>query len=170
MKVLIVNVLGAAANLSSLILWIPQARTTWKNRNNLKALQGISIGTQLIVVVNTILWCIYGISIKNVWLPLGTIIILPLASLTIFLKIKQIRVSKDSAKESDETRPWFKFSYFRKLDKEEKQACLKAMYTTDFINQVCYEIVNWESVESMSNLEKMYWDKDLFLEKMNDFS
>lgn len=164
---MIVNIIGAIANLTSLILWLPQARTTWRNKNNPRALKGISIGTQMIVAVNTILWCVYGILIKNVWLPLGTIIILPLACWTIYLKKKEVR-KKHESRDADEDITWFKFEYFRKLNDLEKVACLKAMYNTDFKNQVCSEIMNWESVEAMNDLDKMYWDKGLFDKRINE--
>lgn len=159
---MIINILGAFANLTSLILWIPQARTTWENRHNLQALSGVSITTQIIVVINTVLWCIYGIMIDNFWLPLGTIIILPLASLTIFLKLK----SNKNTRAISEVEPnrWFTFSMYRQLSSTEKEHCLEAIYTTDFGKQVSYELLNWESYERMTDLDKKYWDKELWIE------
>ncbi|GAB2022659.1 hypothetical protein RyT2_17330 [Pseudolactococcus yaeyamensis] len=83
-----INVLGFVANLTSLLLWTPQARTTWLNRSNAKALSGVSYGTQIIAAINTVLWCIYGIMINSYWLAMGTVIILPLAIWTFVLKKK----------------------------------------------------------------------------------
>lgn len=91
-------ILGFLANLTSMILWIPQAATTWKNRKNPYVLQGINIWTQVITACNTIFWCMYGMINKDLWLMLGTIIILPLALMTIYLKLrasKEIRKIKD---------------------------------------------------------------------------
>ncbi|WP_459790760.1 SemiSWEET family sugar transporter [Lactococcus garvieae] len=85
---MIIMILGLFANATSFILWLPQARTTWKNKNNPEALQGISLGTQVIAGVNTSAWCIYGLLIHDIWLPLGTLIVLPLALWTIVLKLK----------------------------------------------------------------------------------
>lgn len=85
---MLITLIGLLANATSFILWLPQARTTWKNRNSPKALQGISLGTQIIAGVNTSAWCIYGLLIHDMWLPLGTLIVLPLALWTIFLKVK----------------------------------------------------------------------------------
>lgn len=85
---MIIMILGLFANATSFILWLPQARTTWKNRSNTEALQGISLGTQVIAGVNTSTWCIYGLLIHDMWLPLGTLIVLPLALWTIVLKLK----------------------------------------------------------------------------------
>lgn len=42
------------------------------------------------------------------------------------------------------------------------------MYNTDFKNKVCSEIMNWESVEAMNDLDKMYWDKGLFDKRINE--
>ena len=83
---IMINFIGFIANVTSLILWIPQARTTYANRKDKKALKGISYGTQIIASINTIFWCIYGIMIQSIWLAMGTIIILPLALWTIWLK------------------------------------------------------------------------------------
>jgi uncharacterized protein with PQ loop repeat len=85
-------ILGLLANATSFILWLPQARTTWKNRNNPEALQGVSLGTQVIAALNTSAWCIYGLLIHDMWLPLGTLIVLPLALWTIILKLKAVKV------------------------------------------------------------------------------
>ncbi|GGC94856.1 SemiSWEET family sugar transporter [Enterococcus wangshanyuanii] len=160
---MITDIIGALANLTSLILWIPQAKTTWKNRNDPQALEGVSIGTQILVAINTILWCIYGVMIKNVWLPLGTIIILPLASLSIFLKKKSGKNKKITVDVEKET--WFTFADFRRLDPENKELCLKAIYTTDFGQQVSAGMLNWESYEEMNELDQMFWNKELWIEK-----
>lgn len=81
-----IHVLGFLANVTSLVLWIPQARITYQNRHDRNALNGISYGTQVIASLNTILWCIYGLMIQSYWLAMGTVIILPLALWTIWLK------------------------------------------------------------------------------------
>lgn len=78
--------IGLLANITSLILWIPQAMTTYANRRDREALKGISYGTQSMAALNTVLWCIYGFLICSVWLPMGTVVILPLALWTIWLK------------------------------------------------------------------------------------
>lgn len=80
--------LGAAANLLSLLVWIPQAKTTWKKRKEVEALSGISLGTQLISAITSITWCVYGLLIHDVWLPLGSIVVVPLAIWTIFTKYR----------------------------------------------------------------------------------
>jgi len=82
----LINILGFLANITSFILWVPQAITTWKNRGNKEALQGVSYGTQILAILNTILWCIYGLMIQSYWLAMGTLTVLPLALWIIWLK------------------------------------------------------------------------------------
>lgn len=82
------NILGLVANITSLVLWIPQAKITYQNRHNREALKVISYGTQTIASANTILWGVYGILIHSIWLAMGTIFILPLTLWTIWLKHK----------------------------------------------------------------------------------
>lgn len=160
---MIVNILGFLANLTSLILWIPQARTTWENRNSFGALSGISLITQLLVVTNTILWCVYGLMINNFWLPLGTIIILPLACFTIFIKYK---ISKENRNVEIDGNRWFDFEMYKTLDSDCKKKCLVAIYMTDFHEQMIYEYLNPFSYEEMSDLDKMYWDRDLWVKSI----
>lgn len=161
---MLTDMIGALANLTSLLLWIPQAKTTWRNRKNKSALLGVSIGTQIIVVVNTVLWCIYGLMISNIWLPMGTAIILPLASVTIFLKLKSKRQVVDEV----DSNTWFTFAAYRQLSSENKRSCLRYIYNAGFDSQIFPEILNWESYEEMSELDKMYWNKDLWIEKSKE--
>ena len=86
-----IPILGILANLTSLVLWIPQAKTTWKNRDVPQALIGISTGTQILTALNTSFWCIYGLLIHDFWLPMGTIVVLPLAVGTLILKHRSIK-------------------------------------------------------------------------------
>jgi uncharacterized protein with PQ loop repeat len=95
---MLINFLGALANLTSLVLWLPQARTTWRNRSNPEALKGVNLLTQIIVAINTVLWCIVGLLTQNGWLAMGTVVILPLAVWTIILKTRasSIELSKNT--------------------------------------------------------------------------
>jgi len=85
---MMINILGMVANITSSILWLPQAKRTWESRNDKEKLQGISFGTQILVIINTLLWSIYGLMIHSIWLAMGIILILPLAVFTIVTKIK----------------------------------------------------------------------------------
>jgi uncharacterized protein with PQ loop repeat len=86
-----ITILGILANLTSLVLWIPQAKTTYKNRDAPQALIGISTGTQILTALNTSFWCIYGLLIHDFWLPMGTIVVLPLAVGTLILKHRSLK-------------------------------------------------------------------------------
>lgn len=162
-----INFIGALANISSLVLWLPQARRTWKNRNKSEALKGISIVTQIIVIINTTLWCIYGILIHNIWLPLGTIITLPLAIATILIKMKNDKKIHEEIKELTPEK-WFTFAAFRQLCDIDKIICLRMINTTDFREQIVPEQLHYESYEFMPDLDKMYWNKDLWEENFKN--
>ncbi|MFD1902795.1 hypothetical protein [Enterococcus termitis] len=156
-------VLGITGNVTSIILWIPQAKQIWLNRHDPKALRIISIGTQKLVALNTLVWCSYGLLKHDFWLPIATIFILPCALLTIYWKKKA--VNKERETEENEPSTWFSFAAYCRLNEQDKERCLEAMYNTDFIKLVHKESLNWESYESMSELDRMYWDKELWCEK-----
>ncbi|MFD2254012.1 PQ-loop domain-containing transporter [Lactococcus formosensis subsp. bovis] len=83
-----ISCLGALANILSLLVWIPQAKTTWKKRKEVEALSGISLWTQFISAITSLTWCLYGLLIHDIWLPLGSIVVVPLAVWTIFTKYR----------------------------------------------------------------------------------
>lgn len=74
------------ANLTSIFLWIPQARRTWAFRKNPDVLSGISYGTLILAASNTCLWGGYGVLIHNYGLAFATCLILPTTTFTLWLK------------------------------------------------------------------------------------
>ena len=80
-----VHAAGLAASIVSLILWLPQVRTTWRHRNNPVEMAGISSATQYILIVNQIMWLVYGLLINSFWVWSSLIVNLPAAILTLFL-------------------------------------------------------------------------------------
>lgn len=87
MKNDIATLLVILANLTSIFLWIPQARSTWAFRKNPDVLSGISYGTLILAASNTCLWGGYGLLIHNYGLAFATCLILPTTSFTLWLKI-----------------------------------------------------------------------------------
>lgn len=159
---LLVLVLGITGNVTSIILWFPQAKKIWLNRHDPKALKVISVGTQKLAATNTLVWCFYGLLKRDSWLPIATIFVLPCALLTIYWKRKSEKKEREIKQE--ETITWFSFATYSRLNEKDKKRCLEAMYNTDFIDMVHKESLNWESYENMSELDKMYWDKELWFE------
>lgn len=71
--------------LISFVLWLPQARLIWKNRKNAEALQGVSRGTQLLVLVNATGWGLYAYLTEAFWVGAPGLINGPLAVYTLII-------------------------------------------------------------------------------------
>ena len=93
-----INILGFFANLTSLILWIPQAIKTWNIRKDIEELNGISIGTQIFAATNSLLWGLYGFANHDLWLAFGTTVVVPLTVFTIIIKISASSKSRKKRK------------------------------------------------------------------------
>ena len=81
----LVNALGLAATSASLLLWLPQARTTWQNRNDSVRLTGISAATQWLLLSSSLLWGTYGLAIQSVWVAVPNIVSIFLSVATIVI-------------------------------------------------------------------------------------
>lgn len=90
------NLLGLIASTISFVMWLPQARATWKHRNSPKELAGISLGTQFLVVVNATVWGIYAFITGAYWSGAPGAVNLPLALLTIVLIFRAKKMSKEA--------------------------------------------------------------------------
>ena len=84
----VVDIIGFTASVISFLLWLPQARQTWKNRSNAQALAGISLTTQALVVMNATLWGAYAVSTNAFWVGAPGIINAPLAVGTIVIAVR----------------------------------------------------------------------------------
>ncbi|HEU4808300.1 MAG TPA: hypothetical protein VFT01_08565 [Homoserinimonas sp.] len=82
---LVLNALGFAATGFSIFMWIPQARTTWQNRNDALRLAGISETTQWLLMIGYLLWGIYGVMSESFWVAAPSVVSFPLALATIVL-------------------------------------------------------------------------------------
>lgn len=76
---LLESVIGALAAVISFVLWLPQAVTMWRNRNDPKALAGMSQGTLWLVVCNASLWFLYAYLTQAFWTGAPGLVNLPLA-------------------------------------------------------------------------------------------
>ncbi|MHA6668384.1 hypothetical protein ACX3O0_05895 [Homoserinimonas sp. A447] len=83
--VLLLNALGFAATAFSFMMWVPQARTTWQNRNDPLRLAGISEATQWLLLIGYLLWGAYGLLIESYWVAAPSAVSMPLALATIIL-------------------------------------------------------------------------------------
>ena len=81
-----VRLLGIAASMLSLFIWLPQVRHTWQHRNDPAEMSAISSTTQVLLIANNILWILYGSHIPNgFWIYASAIVNIPVGILTIFL-------------------------------------------------------------------------------------
>lgn len=86
-----VDVIGFAASVTAFVLFLPQAALTWRARHNPAALRGVSVGTQLTLLLNAILWGVYGVSTNAYWVAAPGLINGPLAVLTLWLVMRPQR-------------------------------------------------------------------------------
>jgi uncharacterized protein with PQ loop repeat len=82
---LALNLLGFAATGFSIFMWVPQARTTWKNRNDPGRLSGISETTQWLTMIGYLLWGFFGVLSGSFWVAAPSVVAFPLALATIFV-------------------------------------------------------------------------------------
>ncbi len=81
----LVNALGFVATGFSILMWLPQAKTTWQNRNDPVRLTGISEVTQWLLVACYVLWGAYGIVSQSLWVSAPSVLAVPLAIATIVI-------------------------------------------------------------------------------------
>jgi len=97
-----VHAAGLAASIVSLLLWLPQVRTTWRHRNNATEMAGISSATQYLLIINQLMWLVYGLLINSFWVWSSLIVNLPAAILTLLLIH---RAKRQLASSSSVTKP-----------------------------------------------------------------
>ncbi len=81
----LLDLLGFSATAFSVCMWIPQARTTWKNRNDATRLAGISQTTQWLMLIGYILWGLFGVLSGSLWVAAPSAVSIPLALGTIII-------------------------------------------------------------------------------------
>lgn len=85
---MLATLLSTGGNITSIILWLPQAKQTWKYRHNKQALAGLSYQTIVIGILNTLFWGANGLATHNLGLAFGTVFFLPTTLLTLLLKYR----------------------------------------------------------------------------------
>lgn len=71
--------IGAAAAVSSVVLFIPQARLIARLRHNVQALRSVSVPTYALMVADAINWAIYAWLLREFWVAASGLVTLPLA-------------------------------------------------------------------------------------------
>lgn len=88
------SIVGFLATLVAFTLFIPQAVTTWRHRNNPVELRGVSITTQVLVLLSALLWNIYAILEHTFWVGIHESLAIPIAIFIIFLVVKARKQDK----------------------------------------------------------------------------
>lgn len=83
-----VLVLGPLVAVIAFAVFIPQAITAWRWRNDPHALRGISLTTNAFIVNNSILWGLYAWELRELWVGAAGLINAPLAAMIIVLVIR----------------------------------------------------------------------------------
>lgn len=89
-----VQIIGALAAIISTIQFLPQTRQAWAERGNFGALSGINVPTTFMVLVSSLLWTYYNVSIANVWGIVPNLIVVPGTALTLLLVIHAARMHR----------------------------------------------------------------------------
>ena len=89
-----IHVIGVLGATISFVLWLPQARSTWRARRDPRALSAISVWTQLLVALNAVVWFVYAGLLGEFWVGAPGIVNLPLALLTVYLVLRARRVQR----------------------------------------------------------------------------
>ena len=82
---LLTEAIGFVASVVSLVLWWPQAARVWRHRHDGGQLGGVSISTQVLLLVNAALWGAYAVATGSFWVGAPGLVNVPLALLTITL-------------------------------------------------------------------------------------
>lgn len=82
---LMLNILGFIATTVAIVMWVPQARTTWGNRNDALKLAGVSEATQWLSATSYLLWGFFGAFSMSFWVMAPSIVSFPLSIATIIV-------------------------------------------------------------------------------------
>lgn len=85
------DIAGFLASVVAFAVWLPQARTVWRSRHDPHALAGVSVGTQILVLSNAVLWGVYATQESAFWVAAPGVINAPLALLCISLIVRARR-------------------------------------------------------------------------------
>ncbi|WP_456824502.1 hypothetical protein [Cellulomonas sp. P5_E12] len=74
---------GLAGSAVSLVLWWPQAMAVWRSRGDPERLRGVSMASQVLLLLNAVIWGAYAVSTQSLWVGAPGLVNAPLAVLTV---------------------------------------------------------------------------------------
>lgn len=87
----LLNLIGFVATFSAFIIFLPQAVMAWKHRDDPKALEGVSLGTQALVLGSALLWVLYGWYMNAIWVAVHESLAIPTSTFIIYQVVKSRR-------------------------------------------------------------------------------
>jgi uncharacterized protein with PQ loop repeat len=78
-----IETLGFTASVVSFVLWWPQAVRVWRCRRRGESLSGVSLSSQVLLLLNATLWGAYAVLTQSLWVGAPGLINAPLAAVTI---------------------------------------------------------------------------------------
>lgn len=78
MNTWIVNASGITATLLSFAMYVPAVRAIWRNRHDPIALQAVSLSSQFLIGLVTVLWAVYGLAAHAYWSAAPALVNVPL--------------------------------------------------------------------------------------------
>lgn len=88
---MLVNIIGAIGSLLSAIIFVPQAVDMWKLRKEPERLEGVSLLTSSLALVNSVIWVWYAWLAKAYWSGAPSLVGFPALLVVVLLKVRSIR-------------------------------------------------------------------------------
>lgn len=98
-QMLLINII---APILSFVMFVPQAVLAWKHRNTPEQLSGISIISQVLLIVNALSWGVVGYDLGSFAVMAPGLVNLPLAFFTIIIVLRRRSPSLDGDELSDD--------------------------------------------------------------------
>ena len=92
---MVVLFIGYAAAVIEILMGLPQAIQSYKQRNDYVALSGISLASQGLMFFHTLMWCFYAIAVTEIPVLLAHAPAIPIYGLVCLLIIRANRKMKD---------------------------------------------------------------------------
>lgn len=75
----LVQACGAAGSVIAFVMFVPQALRCWRMRHNPAALEGVSRAGMVMLLINAVLWGVYGLGVGAIWSAVPSFFNAPLA-------------------------------------------------------------------------------------------
>lgn len=93
---MITHLIGFLASCIAFIMFVPSALAIYRNRNDVHALQSASIGMNVLLLANAVLWGVYGVLTSAFWVAAPGLVNFPLAVFSIYAIARSRQASKDA--------------------------------------------------------------------------